>query len=128
MARKYAVSPPFRALDPALATAERLLADGHPGLTWVAVPLPDGAAATARLNVILAAAGARPRLVATPTGWRVEHVGNRPEVGDLVVAACALAELVAVGGWQRVKHCETCGQVFCDRTNACTRRWCARHR
>ncbi|SFB09173.1 CGNR zinc finger domain-containing protein [Amycolatopsis marina] len=126
--RKYNVVPPFRALDPGLATAERLLAAGHPELSAVVHALPDERVAAAGLNALLAATGARPRLVADGRRWRVVHVGAFEEVGELVAAASGLAELVAVDGWRRIKACPVCGQVFCDRTSGATRRWCDAHR
>ncbi|SDX12401.1 hypothetical protein SAMN05421504_102379 [Amycolatopsis xylanica] len=125
--RKHAVVPPFRALEPELGVTERLLRQGNPALTAVAGLLPDEQAAARRLNGILAEAGARPRLVGTGSAWRIVYVGTKRE-GELVEAAAGMAELVAVGGWRRVKHCEACDQVFCDRTSGCTRRWCVDHR
>lgn len=113
------VVPPFRALDPALATAERLL----PRLSTVVDCLPDEHAAARALNALLATA--TPRLEAEDDHWQVVHVGADAE---LVVAASGLAALVATAGWRRVKRCATCGTSFIDRTNGCTRRWCTPHR
>ena len=118
------VVPPFRVLDPALAAAERFLAD--PRLSAVVLSLPDEQAAAARLNSVLA--GARPRLRASGGVWRVVYVATARHDTDLVVAAGGLASLVAVAGWRRLKRCDTCGAPFVDRTNGCTRRWCGPHR
>ncbi|MFC4854439.1 hypothetical protein [Actinophytocola glycyrrhizae] len=118
------VVPPFRTLDPALSVAERMLPD--PRLSTVADLLPDEHAAAARLNELLA--GSRPRLRACGGGWRVVYVAATRRDTDLVVAAGGLATLVAVAGWRRLKHCDTCGTPFVDRTNGCTRRWCTPHR
>lgn len=116
------VVPPFRALDPALAVAERLLPASR--LSTVVFLLPDERAAAARLNSLLA--GARPQLRAAGGVWRVVYVARRDP--ELVVAAGGLASLVAVAGWRRLKRCDTCGAPFVDRTNGCTRRWCTPHR
>lgn len=120
--------PPFRALDPELEVAERLLEQGNAWLAGVVAQLPDEQAAAGRLNRILAGTGAAPRLVETGTGWRVTHVASWPGCGELVAGASGLAELVAVGGWRRVKRCATCTRPFCDRTSGCSRRWCWEHR
>ncbi len=120
-----AAVPPFRALDPALSTAERLLTSG---LSTVVSALPDEVVATARLNAVLATLGVGPRLVASSGGWRVVHVTATGRADELATAAAGLATLVAVAGWTRVKRCETCGDPFLDRTNGRTRRWCTRHR
>ncbi|AIG80652.1 Hypothetical protein AJAP_39355 [Amycolatopsis japonica] len=128
MTRKHVIVPPFRDLDPALEIAERLLAQGNPWLAGVVSALPDEPAAADRLNRILAGNGAAPRLVESGTGWRLVHVTARPGCGDLVAGASGLAELVAFGGWRRIKRCAVCEQAFCDRTAGCSRRWCAGHR
>lgn len=121
-----AAVPPFRTLDPALATAERLLADSR--LSTVVDPLPDERAAAARLNALLASLGAGPRLRGGAGGWRVVHVDRAGEEGELVTAAGGIVALVAVAGWGRFKHCERCAAPFVDRTNGRTRRWCSAHR
>jgi predicted RNA-binding Zn ribbon-like protein len=121
-----AAVPPFRTLDPALATAERLIADRR--LSPVVDALPDERAASARLNALLAALGASPRLRDGVGGWRVVHVDRAGEEDELVTAAGGLVALVAVAGWDRVKRCETCAVPFLDRTNGRTRRWCTAHR
>ncbi|MBE1500295.1 putative RNA-binding Zn ribbon-like protein [Amycolatopsis lexingtonensis] len=77
---------------------------------------------------MLAEAGARPRLVATGTAWRIVYVTPYAGTGELAAGAAGLAELVTVGGWRRVKRCATCAKPFCDRTSGCTRKWCAEHR
>lgn len=118
------VVPPFHALDPALAVAERSL----PRLSTVVDALPDEHAAAARLNEVLARCGAGPRLRAVDGEWRVVYVAASRRDDELVVAACGLASLVAVAGWRRLKRCDTCGAPFVDRTNGCTRRWCTPHR
>jgi predicted RNA-binding Zn ribbon-like protein len=123
-----AALPPFRTLDPALAVAERLLGTANRELIEVVAALPDEHAATARLNAVLAATGARPRLTARPDGWGVVLVGPAGEVGELVDAAKGIAELVACAGWRRLKRCAVCATPFVDRTNGCSRRWCADHR
>jgi predicted RNA-binding Zn ribbon-like protein len=115
--------PPFRTLDPALAAAERLLATR---LSTVVDALPDELLAAARLNTVLA--GTSPRLTRTRAGWQVVHVDAAGDPSQVAVAAGGLAALVAVAGWSRLKHCETCGVPFLDRTNGRTRRWCTRHR
>jgi len=120
------IVPPFRALDPALASAERLLSDGHPRLSTVVLLLPDEHAAAACLNELLA--GCRLRLREADGVWRVVYVATARRDTDLVVAAGGLASLVAVAGWRRLKRCDTCGAPFVDRTNGCTRRWCTPHR
>lgn len=116
------VVPPFRALDPPLAVAERLLV--LPRLSTVVLLLPDEQAAAARLNSLLAEA--RPQLRFLGGVWRVVYVARRDP--ELAVAAGGLASLVAVAGWRRLKRCDTCGDPFVDRTNGCTRRWCTPHR
>ncbi|GAB3136357.1 hypothetical protein [Amycolatopsis sp. NPDC004378] len=126
--RKHAVVPPFRALDPELGVAERLLRQGNPQLCGIVAQLPDEHAAARRLNAVLAEAGARPRLVDTGAVWRIVYVTPRAETGELAAGAAGLAELVTVGGWRRVKRCATCARPFCDRTSGCTRKWCAEHR
>ena len=126
--RKHAIVPPFRALDPELGVAERLLRQGNPELSGIAARLPDEHAAARRLNAVLAGAGARPRLVDTGAAWRLVYVTPRASAGELAAAAAGLAELVTVGGWRRVKRCAACGRPFCDRTSGCTRKWCAEHR
>jgi predicted RNA-binding Zn ribbon-like protein len=113
------IVPPYHALDPALALAERLLPDVR--LSIVVDALPDERAAAARLNAVLADGSPRLRLV--DGRWSLVY-GD----ADLVVAAGGLATLVAVGGWRRLKRCTTCGTPFVDRTNGCTRRWCTPHR
>jgi len=118
--------PPFRTLDPALATAERLIAD--PRLSTVVDALPDEWVAAARLNALLASLGAAPRLRGGAGGWRVVLVGGTGEEGELVTAAGGVLALVAVAGWVRFKRCETCAAPFVDRTNGRTRRWCTPHR
>ncbi|WP_410576662.1 hypothetical protein [Amycolatopsis sp. lyj-108] len=128
MTRKHVIVPPFRDLDPALEVAERLLAQGNPWLAGVVSALPDEHAAADRLNRILAGTGAAPRLVEAGNGWRVVQVTSWPGCGDLVAGASGLAELVAFGGWRRIKRCAVCAQAFCDRTAGCSRRWCAGHR
>ncbi|HEY0454248.1 CGNR zinc finger domain-containing protein [Actinophytocola sp.] len=120
-----AAVPPFRALDPALASAERLLASG---LSTVVAALPDEPLATARLNTLLAGLGVSPRLCPGQDGWRVVHVDATGEPSELATAAGGLVALVAVAGWSRIKPCETCAEPFLDRTNGRTRRWCTRHR
>ncbi|UOX87802.1 hypothetical protein MUY14_39835 [Amycolatopsis sp. FBCC-B4732] len=126
--RKHAVVPPFHALDPELGVAERLLRQGNPQLSAIVARLPDESAAARRLNAVLAEAGARPRLVATGTAWRIGYVTPYAGTGELAAYAAGLAELVAVGGWRRLKRCATCARPFCDRTSGCTRKWCAEHR
>ncbi|MFJ9781599.1 hypothetical protein ACIRSS_18575 [Amycolatopsis sp. NPDC101161] len=126
--RKHAVVPPFRALDPELGVAERLLRKGNPQLCGIVAQLPDEPAAARRLNAVLAEAGARPRLVDTGAAWRIVYVTPRAGESELAAGAAGLAELVTVGGWRRVKRCATCGRPFCDRTSGCTRKWCAEHR
>ncbi|WP_370969227.1 hypothetical protein [Amycolatopsis sp. cg9] len=126
--RKHAVVPPFHALDPELGVAERLLRHGNPQLCGIVAQLPEEAAAARRLNAVLAEAGARPRLVATGTVWRIVYVTPYAGTGELAAGAAGLAELVTVGGWRRVKRCATCAKPFCDRTSGCTRKWCAEHR
>jgi predicted RNA-binding Zn ribbon-like protein len=118
-----AAVPPFRTLDPALSTAERLLSTG---LSTVVEALPDEALAARRLNAHLASA----RLVLVPGsgGWRLACVDRTGSPSDLAEAAGGLAALVAVAGWTRLKRCETCREPFLDRTNGRTRRWCTRHR
>lgn len=128
MNARPAALPPFRTLDPALAAAERLLADGEVRLSTVVSLLPDEPAAAESLNDVLAVCGASPRLRAVGVGWRVVHVAAAGQDTELVVAAGGLAALVAVAGWRRVKRCCTCGAPFVDRTNGCTRRWCTPHR
>ncbi len=128
MTRKHVIVPPFRDLDPALGIAERLLAQGNPWLAGVVSALPDERAAADRLNRILAGNGAAPRLVEAGNGWRVVLVTSWPGCGDLVAGASGLAELVAFGGWRRIKRCAVCAEAFCDRTAGCSRRWCAGHR
>jgi predicted RNA-binding Zn ribbon-like protein len=91
-------------------------------------PLPDERRAADALNAVLDAAGAAPRLHPVDGRWRVVAVDGSGEPGELVAAACGLADLVAAAGWRRLKRCEACGEVFVDRTNGCSRRWCARHR
>ncbi|MFJ1766510.1 ABATE domain-containing protein [Amycolatopsis sp. NPDC088138] len=126
--RKHTIVPPFRALDPELGVAERLLRQGNPELGGIVAQLPDEPAAACRLNAVLAGAGARPRLVGAGSAWRIVYVTSSAETGELATAAAGLAELVTVGGWRRVKRCATCARPFCDRTSGCTRRWCAEHR
>jgi predicted RNA-binding Zn ribbon-like protein len=126
--RKHAVVPPFRALDPELGVAERLLRKGNPELCGIVAQLPDEHAAARRLNAVLAAAGARPRLVDTGAAWRIVYVTALMSESELAAGAAGLAELVTVGGWRRVKRCATCARPFCDRTSGCTRKWCAEHR
>ncbi len=128
MRDRPAALPPFRTLDPALATAERLLSNGDRRLSTVVFVLPDETAAAELLNEVLAGCGASPRLRATGTSWRVVHVAAAGRDTELVVAAGGLAALVAVAGWGRLKNCDTCGAPFVDRTNGCTRRWCTPHR
>lgn len=127
-ASRPAAMPPYRTLDPGLATAEALLANGNQALGEVAAALPDEHAAAARLNAVLAETGARPRLTHTAGAWRVIMVGIADEVGDLVDGARGIADLVVVSGWRRLKRCDVCSTPYVDRTNGCTRRWCADHR
>lgn len=119
------IQPPYRALDPALAAAERVL---DTQLSTVVSLLPDEHAAAAALNDLLARCGASPRLRPAGDTWQVVHVAAAGRDAELVVAACGLAALVAAAGWRRLKGCDTCGAPFVDRTNGCTRRWCSRHR
>lgn len=128
MTRKHVLTPPFRDLDPELAGAESLLAQGEPRLTRVAAALPDEDVAAGRLNRILAETGAAPRLVSDGNGWRVVQVTESADCGELVAGASGVAELVAFGGWRRVKRCVACDRPFCDRTAGCSRRWCDEHR
>lgn len=51
-----------------------------------------------------------------------------PDTREAAQAAVALAELIALAGWRRLKRCATCGRAFVDRTNGCSRRWCDDHR
>ncbi|MPZ84090.1 MAG: hypothetical protein GEV28_28320 [Actinophytocola sp.] len=120
-----AAVPPFRTLDPALTATERLLGTG---LSTVVHALPDEHLAADRLNALLASLGVSPRLCPAPDGWRVTHVDAAGEPSALATAAAGLASLVAVAGWTRIKHCETCADPYLDRTNGRTRRWCTRHR
>jgi predicted RNA-binding Zn ribbon-like protein len=108
-------------LDPALCDAEALLSTG---LADVVAVLPDERAAARRLNDVLRRTGAVPQLVARGTGWTVAVTGDDP----LAAPAAALAVLVAVGGWYRVKACTRCGRPFLDRTNGASRRGCPEHR
>jgi predicted RNA-binding Zn ribbon-like protein len=94
--------------------AERLLPNR---LSTVALALPDEPLAARRLNAHLSST--RLLLVAAPAGWRLVCVDR---------TAGALAALVAVAGWTRLKRCEACGEPFLDRTNGGTRRWCTEHR
>ena len=118
-----AAVPPFRALDPALAVAERLLPTR---LSTVVFALPNETLAARRLNAHLASA--RLLLVPGPAGWRLACVPRTGSSAELSMAAHGLAALVAVAGWARLKRCETCGEPFLDRTNGRTRRWCTPHR
>jgi len=97
-------------------------------VSTVAAELPDEPAATRALNALLANLGASPRLRDAGGTWRITHVDRHDATGDLVAAATGLAALVAVDGWRRVKHCETCAVPYLDRTNGRTRRWCTPHR
>ena len=92
MRDRPAALPPFRTLDPALATAERLLSNGDRRLSTVVFVLPDETAAAELLNEVLAGCGASPRLRAAGTSWRVVHVAAAGRDTELVVAA---------GGWPR---------------------------
>lgn len=125
--RPLAIAP-FRTLDPGLAVAERLLAAGDRRLSTVVSALPDEQAAATALNALLATLGASPRLRGVDGCWRIAYVDGRGGDGDLVTAASAVAALVTVAGWRRVKRCETCAAPFVDRTNGCSRRWCTPHR
>jgi predicted RNA-binding Zn ribbon-like protein len=110
------VVPPYRMLDPALRTAEALLATAFADVVAV---LPDERAAARRLNRLLA--GARLGVEPVDGRWRIvvtDRVG---------AAATALAVVAVAGGWHRVKRCVRCGRTFVDRTNAATRRGCADH-
>ncbi|WP_424234377.1 hypothetical protein [Actinophytocola sp.] len=77
--------PPFRVLDPALATAERLLSSGDRRLSTVVFLWPDEHAAAARLNDVLA--GCCLRLRSVDGGWRVVYVAAARRDTELVVAA-----------------------------------------
>lgn len=118
--------PPYRTFEPGLTAAERLF-DTPPFAAVLAV-LPDTREAAVRLNALLDGTGARPRLVGTPGGWTLIHVGTCTQVDEEAQAAVALAELIALAGWRRLKRCATCGRAFVDRTNGCSRRWCDDHR
>ena len=120
------VVPPYRALDPALAAADRLLERDDPCLSTGVSSLPDEHAEAARLNEVLT--GCRLRLRAEGGVWRVVYVAAAGHDTELAVAAGGLAALVAVAGWRRLKRCDTCVTPFVDRTNGCTRRWCTPHR
>lgn len=120
--------PPFRTLDPALATAEQLLSSGDRRLSAVFDALPDEQAAATRLNEVLADCGAGPRLRVRDGVWQVVWVAAVARDTELVVAASGLAALVALAGWRRLKCCDVCGTPYVDRTNGCSRRWCAAHR
>jgi hypothetical protein len=92
--------PKFRLLDPVLATAETLLAQGR--LADVVSALPDERAAAERLNAVLADAGARPRLRHADGRWQVALVGRSGQAEQLLAAQ--------------------------GRTNGCSRRRCTSHR
>lgn len=119
--------PALRQLEPGLSAAERLLS-GEDAFAAVLAALPDERHAALALNALLDAVGAHPRLVGLPGSWRLEYVGVGSRSDELAQAAVALAEVVAVAGWRRVKQCVTCGRPFLDRTNGCSRRWCDDHR
>lgn len=109
--------PPFRALDPALRTAEALLAEGR--LDPVVRALPDEHAAARALNALIG--DARLRLRHEDGRWRAALTND---LGDLA----GLVALVVADGWRRLKRCEVCATPFVDRTNGCSRRRCAGHR
>ena len=120
--------PPFDRLDPDLALAETLLAPGR-ALAAVAAALPDHTAAARRLNAVLAASGATPRLHRTANGWRIVTLSGDSTPDTPAAAASGLAGLIAADGWHRLKRCAapSCGAAFIDRTNAAVRRYCRTH-
>lgn len=128
-ARKFTVVPPFRSLDPGLATAELLLDAPDVPLRDVVAALPDEMKAAELLNRTLSTAGATPQLVRSGSSWRVMHRSAAPEQasGELADAAAAIAHLVAIAGWDRLKVCADCGVAFCDRTSGNNRLRCATH-
>jgi hypothetical protein len=118
--------PPFRQLDPVLAQAETLLAQGE--LADVVAALPDEPAAATRLNTVLMHAGARLHLRYRDGRWQAGLVGRSGEATQRLTAAEGLVLLVVADGWRRVKRCDLCGAAFIDRTNGCSRRRCGIHR
>lgn len=107
--------PPFRLLDPALRTAETLLAQGV--FAAVVSALPDERLAARELESALRGL----RLSEEDGRWRAELDD------EMTTAAAGLVALVVTDGWRRVKRCEVCAAAFVDRTNGCSRRRCREH-
>jgi predicted RNA-binding Zn ribbon-like protein len=107
-------------LDPALRHAESLLSTTFAD---VVCALPDEQNAAHRLNAALLHAGATPQVVPRDAQWRIVIAGPTP----IAEALAALAVLVTVGGWRRLKRCARCGRPFVDRTNAVSRQRCPYH-
>lgn len=68
-ARRFAIAPPFRPLDPGLARAEQLLDEPDPDLLRVFTALLDKEKAADYLNELLNRSGATPQLI--PGGGRL---------------------------------------------------------
>lgn len=107
-------------LDPALRHAESMLSTTLADIVCV---LPDEQDAAHRLNAALLRAGATPQVVARDVQWRIVIAGPTP----VAEALAALAVLVTVGGWHRLKQCARCGHPFVDRTNGTSRQRCLSH-
>lgn len=107
-------------LDPALRHVESLLSTT---LGEVVSALPDEQDAARRLNAALLHAGATPQVVLRGAQWRIVIAGPTP----VAQALTALAVLVTVGGWHRLKRCARCGHAFVDRTNGASRQRCLSH-
>jgi predicted RNA-binding Zn ribbon-like protein len=107
-------------LDPALRYAESLLSTTLADVVGV---LPDEHDAARRLNAALLHADAAPQVVAYGSQWRIVIAGPTP----VAEALAALAVLVTVGGWRRLKPCARCGRPFVDRTNGASRQRCLSH-
>lgn len=122
------VRPPFDALDPGLGLAEQYLAAGEPRLCRVWQALPDEPVAAELLNGLMAELGSRPRLAGRSGRWRLVYAGRTRSSDPMTSAVCAVAELVAVAGWVRLKRCARCARPVVDRTNGRSRRWCDDHR
>ena len=90
----------------------------------------DEREAAGRLNSLLEASGAVPRLVPDGGGWSLQHTlpGGGPATRLMADAAAAVAEVVSATGWARVGVCaaDPCRCVFVDRTRAGNRLYCCR--
>ncbi|MEU4236641.1 CGNR zinc finger domain-containing protein [Actinoplanes sp. NPDC026619] len=97
--------------------------------TWVAVvDAPDDHERAARLNRMLAAAAAYPRLTAHAGGWHLHYRDDGRPLGEVLVALISVGTALHLAGrgMSRLRRCAVpeCAAIFADTSRTSRQRYC----